>query len=674
MAMTTTKQEQQRTNTVGNANAFFSRAAVQPKLSINSPGDVYEQEADAMADKVMRMKTPSSQSFFKPAPSSVQRKCQHCEDEDKMLHRKENSSAETRGNASLNNYVNSLGASGQSLSAASRQFFEPRFGHDFSNVKIHNDGVAAKSAQSINALAYTTGNNIVFNQGQYAPNSESGQRLMAHELTHVVQQGGSKPNAAVQRKEVKEHGDIKDVTYDAIGDCDRVGGTAPGKEKEQIVPGVKYAVDSDKIDPALARALNLFVHKWHARGAKERVSIYGYASTDGPEGYNWTLSCKRANSVKQILLNPTDKSKGIDETFITTDAQGETNKFGVNENDLPPNRVATIVSTVPLNPDPVIPPEPEKPKKPEKPPAHDCDAGVAATTINDYVNLVTCLEKALSYYTPRQILSLLRQLYYSDQSWSKCSGNGCKFWSDVIPCGLPVADPQPGIGANLYNALINSQVVAGVDMGHVFTGLESMVCPTSNVELNVPGPNWTTNVSNEEFSTWAGDLGSAVAGKAHDEFDEDMGPQPWSNYFDTPNTLASSEDLTGDIDSYVMRVNLAGGTCAGSAMKPIINISSPISTILFDYYNGNAGAAGQSQNNRIECFIQALGGQVVNKKIANKGTFTPFVKKQTFEFGNDYYDLKYHHAYFSSFVSPVLLSAYSDQLAVLFTDWLENKL
>ncbi len=189
------------------SNSLF----IQPKLTINTPGDTYEQEADTMADKVMRMAIPSkNDTFFKPAIAqvqrkhhdsdeledlrlhrkempTVQRKCAACEEED-HVHRKENSNSIPQGNNALDSYVSSLSSSGQSLPEASRQFFEPRFRQDFSNVKIHTDSVAAKSAQSINALAYTTGNNIVFNQGQYSPNTESGQRLMAHELTHVVQQ------------------------------------------------------------------------------------------------------------------------------------------------------------------------------------------------------------------------------------------------------------------------------------------------------------------------------------------------------------------------------------------------------------------------------------------------------------------------------------------------------
>ncbi|MEZ2336712.1 DUF4157 domain-containing protein [Mucilaginibacter sp. RCC_168] len=178
------------TDTPGKKKTCSNHVFFQPKLTVNQPHDVYEQEADTMADRVMRMAIPdhNENAFFKPVGDNIQRKCQHCEEEEKV-HRKERSGAEAQGSHELDSYVGSLGSSGQALPESSRQFFEPRFGRDFSNVRIHTDSVAAKSAQSINALAYTTGNNIVFNNGQFSPESDSGKKLMAHELTHVVQQG-----------------------------------------------------------------------------------------------------------------------------------------------------------------------------------------------------------------------------------------------------------------------------------------------------------------------------------------------------------------------------------------------------------------------------------------------------------------------------------------------------
>ena len=186
---------------------------LQPKLSVNTPGDQYEQEADAMADKVMRMPV-NDQPFFSPNPagiSHVQRKCAHCEEEEK-LQRKENTTQPTEASSETSSYINSLSSKGSPLSESTRSFFEPRFGRDFSDVKIHNDSVAAKSADSINALAYTTGNNIVFNQNQFSPESDSGKKLLAHELTHVMQQSQlTKSQLMLQRGGAKASADATKV-------------------------------------------------------------------------------------------------------------------------------------------------------------------------------------------------------------------------------------------------------------------------------------------------------------------------------------------------------------------------------------------------------------------------------------------------------------------------------
>jgi hypothetical protein len=77
---------------------------------------------------------------------------------------------------------------GYSLDPATRTFFESRLGHDFSEVRIHTDNPAADSARGLNALAYTVGRDIVFGAGQYSPGSTSGQKLLAHELVHTIQQ------------------------------------------------------------------------------------------------------------------------------------------------------------------------------------------------------------------------------------------------------------------------------------------------------------------------------------------------------------------------------------------------------------------------------------------------------------------------------------------------------
>lgn len=88
-----------------------------------------------------------------------------------------------------------LNSSGQPLDSATRNFFEPRFGHDFSRVRVHTDDRAAESARAVNAAAYTVGSDVVFSSGQFEPHSASGKKLLAHELAHTVQQQGHEGSA-----------------------------------------------------------------------------------------------------------------------------------------------------------------------------------------------------------------------------------------------------------------------------------------------------------------------------------------------------------------------------------------------------------------------------------------------------------------------------------------------
>ena len=152
----------------------------QAKLAINQPGDKYEQEADRVAEQVMRMQDPI-----------LQRKCAKCdEDEEKVLQAKESpEKIPVTQDQDVPPIVHEvLRSPGQPLDAAPWAFMEPRFGHDFSQVRVYNDTPAAKSAKAVNAQAYTLGNHIVFGQQKYTPESWEGLHLLAHELTHVVQQ------------------------------------------------------------------------------------------------------------------------------------------------------------------------------------------------------------------------------------------------------------------------------------------------------------------------------------------------------------------------------------------------------------------------------------------------------------------------------------------------------
>jgi|GEM_PF-5571292 len=171
-------------------------AGIQPKLSISQPGDAYEHEADRVADRVMRMAGPRSSdselSISSDASLKAQRKCDQCEEEEgaTKLQRKGLGNHAESSIAAPAIVQQTLRAPGQPLDPATRAFFEPRFGRDFSRVRVHTDAPAAESAQTVGALAYTVGSTIAFGAGQYRPQTDEGRQLLAHELSHVVQQGG----------------------------------------------------------------------------------------------------------------------------------------------------------------------------------------------------------------------------------------------------------------------------------------------------------------------------------------------------------------------------------------------------------------------------------------------------------------------------------------------------
>ena len=124
--------------------------------------------------------------------------CAECEEEERAQRKEKGTSSTSTEAPSVVNEAIQYG--GKPLDTGMRSFMESRFGHDFSQVKIHTDAVAAKSANAINALAYTSGNHIVFNEEQYALQTDSGKKLLAHELTHVVQQSSGIQPKTIQRR------------------------------------------------------------------------------------------------------------------------------------------------------------------------------------------------------------------------------------------------------------------------------------------------------------------------------------------------------------------------------------------------------------------------------------------------------------------------------------------
>ena len=136
-----------------------------------------------------------------------------------------------------------LRSSGRPLDPATRADMEPRFGHDFGRVRVHSDAKAAESARAVNALAHTVGRDLVFGAGQYAPGTSAGRRLVAHELTHVVQQNGG---AALARRplEVGPTGDAHEREAGRVANSLREAAGVIGGGLATATPHIARQVDA----------------------------------------------------------------------------------------------------------------------------------------------------------------------------------------------------------------------------------------------------------------------------------------------------------------------------------------------------------------------------------------------------------------------------------------------
>lgn len=153
-----------------------SRTSIQAKLTVNTPGDIYEHEADRIADQAIGTSDFTAASNM---PSNIQRFSL-------------NSNMQIGVAPASVEQV--LASPGRPLEPALREDMELRLGHDFSRVQVHTGIAAEQSARDVNARAYTAGCNIVFDAGQFAPGTRQGKRLIAHELAHVMQQSGAEAN------------------------------------------------------------------------------------------------------------------------------------------------------------------------------------------------------------------------------------------------------------------------------------------------------------------------------------------------------------------------------------------------------------------------------------------------------------------------------------------------
>jgi hypothetical protein len=200
------------TRTPASSQAFFSPAGggnffprIQARMTVNQPGDRFEKEADKTADKVMRMAGPGTEKLQRQAGDRIQRR-----EEEKILRAPADEKLQKAGAAgsdeklqrdaagggapapvagNVQAAIHAGTAGGEALSGDVRGYMEPRFNADFGNVRVHRDGDSARLSNQLGARAFTYQNHIFFSRDQYQPDTSDGKHLLAHELTHTIQQG-----------------------------------------------------------------------------------------------------------------------------------------------------------------------------------------------------------------------------------------------------------------------------------------------------------------------------------------------------------------------------------------------------------------------------------------------------------------------------------------------------
>lgn len=626
-------------------------------------------------EKERSEKEGSVQRAINSTPTiTIQRLCPKCREERRgkpgrwPIQLKPSNGQTNQPSPNIESNINAMTGGGSPLPKATRSFFENRFGANFSPVRVHTNNRATETAKSINARAFTVGNNIAFSAGQYAPETYSGKRLMAHELTHVVQQSKQRIGSFMLQRMLKSPviqaqpsivnrqlpaALIQRASATPAPTADHIPSwfNDPAQKKDYSHQVASFYFSTGKYVPnssilkTATRLINAYRYTTRRLGGLNG-EIIGHADsrdfTKRGSITNAELSFQRARWISGLIRQRISREAKVSLPNIkfkktangTAFCDGDPKCF----KDKDPAAMAKYRRADVLVFDKQLP----IPKAVACPPTKL----TIANTLAEYIELVRCAEQ-ITGLSPRKMLSLLRQLYYGSSSWSRTQNS---LWDTVIPCKENFSKaPTQLYHYYLFASLVNSQLVEGRDIGHIFTGLESMACPNKvvirksklGVTLTLP-----TEIRNELFSTWLGDIGSALGryvacwkmvGYVPPQILQNVCDLNQSNLVNNLNLgfyfrkLASSPDLEGDIAGFVIRAAENKIPCRGSLQQKF-NITQPVSTMLRQFFFNTFGSSGKTDINRYHCFAESIGATVANNKITNKGQLNSIFNKEVSHF------------------------------------------
>lgn len=491
------------------------------------------------------------------------------------------------------------------------------------------DGLSAREGQRLVTVVRAAIDDAV--RGLTGPGA--GARFLLADLPSATPAGQRRPAGEVARSRTRAGILPRNVEYDpALGQLDIVDFAVASSALPPDVtddPGWQWAMSVITGDPSV----------W--------VAVTGYTDHTGTTGENLALRRQRADAVvaampeavrAKVLRGPHDTTQ-----FLDTNATPEGRAH---------NRAVRVRFASGL-------------------PVGGADRFDRAHNLDEYVFLVQAMEQRLNLTKPgdaRAALSVLRQIYYGSAAWS---ASRHWVWDRVITRHpwSPGDDPTAAVHPHLMNALKQSKEIEGVDIGHLLTGVDAMLAPG---EVVVSGTY--TNVGNEDWATWAGDVGSAAAEWAMAAWLDRATAADFSTFFDR---YAGTPDLLGDIDAFALRAGENGGAPSAQRMRPI-ELAGPLSSVLRQYFRITGSAPGSAHLRRAETFVEAFGGVVVDRRITNRDALVARLRPPVEQFATLYVFARVTHGFPDPPPNPPpidsLVRTAVDDMVPRFVDWLATEL
>jgi hypothetical protein len=634
---------------------------VQAKLRIGPANDPYEQEADRVAQEVVTAPEPAGPESPVCATSAPGSKhvqcacakcrdggalCPECDDEQQShelvririapqaVHPVPETAPQTLSFLAPNSVQAALRTPGHPLDASARQYMEPRFGHDFSDVRVHTDPQADRSARNIGALAYASGDHVVFRSGQYSPETEAGRRLLAHELTHVISQGGA--NALVQRDD-QENTVTIELCFVPIHayHLSEVGGVhavinipaAGGTMHVEVDPSQHMGVQ----DPGRPQE-----GPGHVGGLHSHVVVASGARSGGA-----CQSFPVAPSAAATALDAARRYEMLDVSYEPPGLGPNSNSFGewvLHEAGVDTSLIATPPGALGWGyylDNPADRAHPPRVARTYRQTLGTCRSPI--TPAASFAGLVDLVRRAETEMTANGItvagdrLAIIRGIYYGTP-WSRDFGtsqgsHAREAMFNVYAGAAEPANPLRYMDCGTYLSLAQSQDITDhgrqVDVGHMIMGMDAR---RSTIARNVTQP--LGQVTGLEAVTWAGDLGGAAARVALDRIRAPSTPA--TTYF-RGTDYGGPINLEGDVAAYAVG---RGPVASGEAPPLAFGPGQTIADMIEAYLVGTGTPATRGWDSRCRVFLEAMGGTFSSTgTLTNRGAVLSYLAEQIHDFG-----------------------------------------